>query len=169
MSAYLVTRRIGIDAGHRIRSHGSKCRNIHGHRYEIEAVCRADHLHGDGEQSGMVVDFGFLKEEMMRLIDAPCDHGFIADINDADLLAMFGVSADALRAEVAENGFAITSEGPLASKLYVVPFPPTAEALARHWFDRLAKAVEERSDGVGALASLRVWETPNCWAEYTPG
>lgn len=173
-SQYLVTRRIGIDAGHRIRLHGSKCRHLHGHRYEIEATCRADHLHRDGEQSGMVLDFGFLKEEMLRVIDGPCDHGFIAELDDEGVLAMFKPEgADlsawlaAVRAEVDAAGFASPTGCALDAKLYVVPFPPTAEALARHWFERLAPLVRARSDGIGALMRLRVWETPNCWAEWT--
>lgn len=173
MSQFLVTRRIGIDAGHRIRLHGSKCRHIHGHRYEVEATCQATGLHREGEQSGMVLDFGFLKEEMMRVIDAPCDHGFIAELADRDVLAMFcpdGLPLEdwiaELSAAVARDGFAATTATRLETRLYVVPFPPTAEALARHWFTRLAPAVRERSDGVGELLRLRVWETPNCWAEW---
>lgn len=174
MSSYLVTRRIGIDAGHRIMSHGSKCRHIHGHRYEIEASCRATHLHDGGEQAGMVLDFGFLKEEMEQVIDATCDHGFIAQIDDRELLAMFApdgmdfeVWHSGLADAVTRDGFAITADCRLQTKLYILAGPPTAEELAAHWFHRLARRVTERSDGLAALARLRLWETPNCWAEYT--
>ncbi|MEE8246777.1 MAG: 6-carboxytetrahydropterin synthase, partial [Alphaproteobacteria bacterium] len=41
MNTYTVTRRLEIDAGHRVMTHGSKCRHLHGHRYVVEAVCRA--------------------------------------------------------------------------------------------------------------------------------
>jgi 6-pyruvoyltetrahydropterin/6-carboxytetrahydropterin synthase len=170
---YRVTRRIDIDAGHRIMTHGSKCRHLHGHRYAVEAVCEAAILHGDGEQSGMVVDFGFLKEEMLAAIDRPCDHGFIAALEDRDLLAMFapdGIATqdwlDGLAAEVAQSGAAVTTRTRLATKLYVVPFQPTAECLARHWYGLLARPVEVRSDGMARLVAIRVWETPNCLAEY---
>jgi len=173
VSGFLVTRRIGIDAGHRIMTHGSKCRHIHGHRYEIEASCRASRLHEAGEQSGMVLDFGFLKEEMMAVIDAPCDHGFIAQLDDVELLTMFapddrdaGQWIDTVRAAVARDGFAATTECRLGTKLYIVPTPPTAEELAAHWFGRLSVRVARRSDGFAELARLRIWETPNCWAEY---
>jgi 6-pyruvoyltetrahydropterin/6-carboxytetrahydropterin synthase len=174
VSGFLVTRRIGIDAGHRIMTHGSKCRHIHGHRYEIEASCRAARLHDQGEQSGMALDFGFLKEEMMAVIDGPCDHGFIAQTDDGELLRMFapqdGAAADdwiiALREKVALEGFAETTDCRLGTKLYVLPVPPTAEQLAEHWFNRLAARVAGRSGGVAELARLRVWETPNCWADY---
>lgn len=173
MTRYLVTRRIGIDAGHRIMSHGSKCRHLHGHRYEIEASCRATRLHEAGEQAGMALDFGFLKEEMLTVIDAPCDHGFIAQAQDDELLRMFcpdGADAAAwimgLRAVVTRDGFALTEATRLDTKLYVLPGPPTAEELARHWYTRLAPRVAARSEGLAELARLRVWETPNCWAEY---
>ena len=89
MTSFTVTRQIFIDAGHRVLTHGSKCRNLHGHRYMIEAVCEAGRLQEAGEQSDMVLDFGFLKDEMMAVIDAPCDHGFLAHVNDDQLLSMF--------------------------------------------------------------------------------
>ena len=164
MTQYLITRRIGIDAGHRIMAHSSKCRHLHGHRYEVEATCRAQRLHESGEQTGMVLDFAFLKEEMMAVIDAPCDHGFIAQLADGDLLEMFCPLATdfmpwlaGLNREVEQQGFACTDHTRLGTKLYVVPFTPTAE--------ELAPAVNKRSDGIAELARLRVWETPNNWAE----
>lgn len=171
---FTVTRRIEIDSGHRIMTHGSKCRHIHGHRYVVEATTVAASLHDTGEQSGMVVDFGFLKGAMMEVIDAPCDHGFIAYVDDAELLGMFAPTgtaeawADAVRRSVEAEGFLLTTETRLSTKLYVVPFQPTAECLARHWFERLAPLAAERSDGLARLSRLTVWETPNCRADYEP-
>jgi 6-pyruvoyltetrahydropterin/6-carboxytetrahydropterin synthase len=172
MSAYRVRRRIEIDAGHRIMTHGSKCRNLHGHRYVVEAECEAHDLHHAGEQTDMVVDFGFLKDEMMRLIDAPCDHGFIAALADIDLLGLFSPGRDgwldAIAAEVAAKGAALTTDTRMGTKLYVVPFQPTAECLAKHWFSVLQGPVATRSDQTARLVAVRVWETPNCMAEYQP-
>ncbi len=174
MSSFRVIRRIGIDAGHRIMSHGSKCRYIHGHRYEVEATCAAPRPHDDGEQRGMVLDFGFLKEEMLKIIDLPCDHGFIAQIDDVALLAMFAPEErdfEPWRAElasrVAANGFALTQDTRLGGKLYIIAASPTAEELVAHWFERLAPCVAARSDGMATLVNLRVWETPNCAADYS--
>ena len=174
MSApYRITRRIDIDAGHRIMTHGSKCRHIHGHRYGIEAVCEAADLHHDGEQTDMVLDFGFLKEEMLKAIDLPCDHGFIAAMADRELLAMFAPAAEdlepwlaELESEVRDRGEATTTQTRLGTKLTVVPFQPTAECLARHWFIKLAEPVHRRSGGAAQLRLVRVFETPNCAAEY---
>jgi len=175
---YSVTRQIAIDAGHRIMTHGSKCRHPHGHRYTIEATCSATtgRLHDQGEQSGMLLDFGFLKEEMLRHIDEPCDHGFIVALADLELLEMFAPPGTPfadwhhqLEAEVRRVGCCSTAHCRLGSKLYVVPFQPTAECLARHWYERLGPAVGRRSDGLARLERMKVWETPNCWAEYGRG
>lgn len=170
---YRVSRRIEIDAGHRIMTHGSKCRHLHGHRYGIEAVCEAVDLHHAGEQTDMVVDFGFLKEEMVKAIDEPCDHGFIAALADRELLGMFapaGADADQwiaeLEAAVRAEGEVTTTQTRLGTKLTVVPFQPTAECLARHWYVKLAQPVRARSCGTARLVKVTVYETPNCAAEY---
>ena len=175
---FTITRQIGIDAGHRIASHGSKCRHLHGHRYLVEASCRdrGGDLQGSGEQAGMLLDFGFLKEEMMALIDGPCDHGLILDVADAEMLTLFAPAGrdslawlEALAVAVRAEGYATATEARLGQKLYVVPFPPTAECLARHWFGRMAPAVLRRSHGMAELDRVTVWETPNCYAEFRLG
>lgn len=173
MTTFTVTRQIAIDAGHRVMTHGSKCRHLHGHRYTIEATCVAGHLQARGEQSDMVLDFGFLKEEMLAAIDAPCDHGFLAYVEDAELLAMFRPEeADAtawlapIRAAVARDGYCLTSDTRMGTKLYVIDVNPTAEQLCRHWFHRLQPVVAARSGGLAQLREVVVWETPHCRAGY---
>ena len=174
MTFYTVSRQIGIDAGHRVLTHGSKCRNLHGHRYAIEATCAADHLQGAGEQSDMVLDFGFLKDGMMAEIDAPCDHGFLAYVEDRELLSMFcpdGADAAAwmaaIRLAVKQNGYFQTTDTRMNTKLYVLDVNPTAEQLSRHWFRRLRPVVAARSAGQARLLDVTVWETPNCRAVYS--
>jgi 6-pyruvoyltetrahydropterin/6-carboxytetrahydropterin synthase len=172
---FSVTRQIAIDAGHRIMTHGSKCRHLHGHRYTIEASSDARHLHASGEQTGMVIDFSFLKDEMMAEIDQPCDHGFIASCDDTDLLRLLAPPEaapdawiSALRETIRITGYAATTDCRLGTKLYVLSGQPTAECLARHWFERLAPRVVTRSGGLAVLKAMVVWETPNCRAEYRP-
>jgi 6-pyruvoyl tetrahydropterin synthase/QueD family protein len=81
MKKFLIDRKIEIDAAHRVHLHGSKCGRLHGHRYSIHAVCSGPLAEG-GEEDGMVMDFGFLKEEMMSVIDDCCDHGLILSEKD---------------------------------------------------------------------------------------
>lgn len=173
MTSFTVTRQIAIDAGHRVMTHGSKCRHLHGHRYTIEATCLAHHLQADGEQSDMVLDFGFLKEEMMAEIDSPCDHGFLAHVEDIELLDMFcPENADtvewiaAIRHAVQRDGYCLTAATRMETKLYVLDVNPTAEQLCRHWFGRLKPVVAAKSGGRAQLQEIVVWETPHCRAAY---
>ncbi len=169
---YTITRQIGIDAGHRVTTHGSKCKNLHGHRYKIEATCSAGDLISSGEQEGMVLDFGFLKQAMMETIDDPYDHGMILWIDDPWLYEIFLPSADEmLKKTIAESMstvevayFAKSTMG----KLAIVANIPTAENLAELWFNLLVPRVVVLSEGAAALTKIRVWETPNCYADYTP-
>lgn len=175
MQDYSITRRISIDAAHRVSTHGSKCRNLHGHRYLIEATCSASAgaLHGSGEQTDMLLDFAFLKELMERLISDPCDHSLIACIGDLELLRMLAPEGadfedwkSQRQLEIKEQGFSSTSAARLETSLYVVACQPTAERLAEHWFGKLAGPVGEISDGMAELQRVRVWETPNCYADF---
>ena len=92
------------------------------------------------------MDFGFIKEEMMHEIDEPCDHGLILWRRDPFLYNF-----------------------KLDTKLYITDSIPTVENLAEHWFHRLAPKIKTRSSHGAFLVKLRVYETPNCWADYEPG
>jgi 6-pyruvoyltetrahydropterin/6-carboxytetrahydropterin synthase len=159
-----ITREIGIDMGHRVTNHGSKCRNLHGHRYTIEAT-----LHGpiveSGEEEGMVMDFGFLKDVMMREIDTPCDHGTCLWIRDPILIHELGPTYLTEHDKVQSDTYVLTEWK--WGKLYLLNVVPTAENLARHWYQRLLRPVLDHIGKQGGmLYSVRVWETPNCNAVY---
>jgi 6-pyruvoyltetrahydropterin/6-carboxytetrahydropterin synthase len=180
--AFSITRSIGVDYGHRVMTHGSKCKSIHGHRGTIEVTCAGPALHLSGEQSEMVLDFGFLKDVMINVIDQSIDHGFVASIDDNELLRHFlpeqQNSAEIrtlIRSSLEQKGYWLSTEDHhgkirtlLDTKLYVIPQIPTAERLAEHFFNRLRKPIREQSNGFGELANLRFWETPNCYSDY-PG
>lgn len=169
---FTITREIGIDAGHRIPDHGSKCRNIHGHRYRILATVSSDRLHPSGEQKGMVLDFSFLKAIMMDEIDTPCDHGLILSRHDPLLSLM----VDEETVERIQQQFDLGLLDPPANryrvlkdpwgKLYIIDNPPTAEVLAQHWYRRIAPKVMAESKRLAKVESITVWETPNCYAVY---
>ncbi len=170
---YFVTRQISIDAGHRVPEHGSKCRNLHGHRYVIDATCVArGGLIQEGEQRDMVLDFGFLKTIMLEEIDLFCDHGMILRVDDPWLT--YFLTGDKAREVVDDSvrdlGCCWLVKGGLSTmgKVYIVPFSPTAERLAEHWFKRMEDRVHESSKGHARLTTVKVHETPNCVALYTP-
>jgi 6-pyruvoyltetrahydropterin/6-carboxytetrahydropterin synthase len=141
----VITREVQLDVGHRVPDHGSKCRNLHGHRYRVVLAVEGAPIdeRGNGED-GMVIDFGRMADALTQLVHDPYDHGLILADYDTDLLA-------ALR--------------PFGFKVIAVPFPPTAERLAEMWANVLAKRLS--TQGI-VLHSLTVWETPNSSATWTP-
>lgn len=169
MADFLISREIGIDAAHRVPHHGSKCKNLHGHRYTIHAACTGLLAKG-GEESGMVIDFGFLKEEMMAIIDKYCDHALILGRDDpylADLVPQWEIQHSIQQSLDADSWTSFVRDSvdrPL--KLYIIHDAPTAEVLAAHWFERLSSRVLARTNNRARLSYVRVWETPNCWAQY---
>lgn len=80
--SFSITRSINIDAGHRVPNHASKCKNLHGHTYLVHATFASKGLEQTGAQEGMVLDFGFMKDVMMRAAHEPCDHGTILYYKD---------------------------------------------------------------------------------------
>lgn len=164
---YTITREISFDAGHRVSTHGSKCSNLHGHRYKVEAVCIADSLHEEGEQSGMVVDFGFLKEEMLEAF-GDLDHTMVLWIDDPWLPRFFS------RAEIQNHREILSRKGNSYLRLFsdgmgvitIISKIPTAENLAELFYRWLQPRVIHRSKGLAQLRQITVHETPNCRASF---
>lgn len=168
---FSICREIGIDAGHRVPTHGSKCANLHGHRYKIVAECTSTELHDSGEQSDMVLDFGFLKEVMMDRIDKFCDHGMILWCKDPyfGILAGLRVASSAIAEHILSGRVPYWfDEGNRGNptKLLIVGFIPTAERLAEFWFNQMSGDVEILSNGLATLSKVSVHETPQCVAHY---
>jgi 6-pyruvoyltetrahydropterin/6-carboxytetrahydropterin synthase len=131
----------------------------------------------------MVLDFVFLKDLMMRKIHYVCDHAFAVFVGDP-LLRMF-VPDETEVARIRKGlfksagGMQTASSAPIVSDLLdsLVQLPegtalvgcsfiPTAEELARSWFFELEDEVRSLSEGRASLHCVRVWETPNCVAEF---
>jgi 6-pyruvoyltetrahydropterin/6-carboxytetrahydropterin synthase len=148
MPAISITRRLEFDAGHRLPNHQSQCRNIHGHRYAIEITLSSDVIHEEGApDDGMVMDFSDVKriaEE--KLVDA-WDHAFLVYRGDTVMV-----------------NFLASVPG---HKTVVLDEVPTAENLARIAFDILAHAYHDRFGHELRLTRVRLFETPNCWADAT--
>lgn len=161
-----ITREIGIDAGHRVTHHGSKCRNLHGHRYTVQATLRGDLVQA-GSEEGMVMDFTFIKDLMMQFIDGLCDHALILWLEDPLVRFLFPHEEWGVAAEGVKQFGSYTGDSSVCGKVYMVPFVPTAENLARHWFNLIAERVVMRTADRAKLVRIRVWETPNSFADYT--
>lgn len=162
-NTFLITREISIDAGHRVTYHGSKCRSLHGHRYRI-VVEVVGVLVESGESEGMVLDFGFLKDLMMREIDVFYDHGLILWRQDPLVEVLVDISQDQIDEYLELNHRYTTTQN--CGKVILVENVPTAENLARLWFESLVAEVQSLTQGRARLNSVQVWETPNCSAVY---
>lgn len=131
-----ITRKLEFDSGHRLQGHESKCRNVHGHRYVAEVMVEADHL----DEVGRVIDFGKVKELVGGWLDDRWDHGFLYEAGDP--IALWLVDHD--------------------QKMFQLDAPPTAENLvvALH-----RKAAELLAPHDIRVVNVRLYETPNCWAD----
>jgi 6-pyruvoyltetrahydropterin/6-carboxytetrahydropterin synthase len=142
-----ITRRIEFDAGHRIPDHASKCRNIHGHRYVLEATVRGDVQAQRGQSDdGMVVDFGDLKTMMNVEIGDKWDHAFLVSTSDGE----------AVKAAACMGA---------AHKTIYLDCVPTVENLAAIAFRAIDERIRNTDVGSFELHHVRLYETPNCWAD----
>jgi len=156
---FTATRKIDIDAAHRVPEHGSKCRNLHGHRYTIEMTI-AGTLRNAGAETGMVMDFGFMKELLLTNIDARADHGLMLWWNDPLVPTLPGLVKDpGWPADPTMHQWA-------GGKLWLLPDVPTAENLARIFYHMLASPVMKLTEGRAFLREIKVHETANCWATF---
>jgi 6-pyruvoyltetrahydropterin/6-carboxytetrahydropterin synthase len=141
-----ITRKLEFDAGHRIPDHRSQCRNLHGHRYVIEITLEGDLVDDIGAPDrGMVMDFADVKSLAMEHLIGKWDHAFIVYQGDTQVRDFLASMPD--------------------HKTVVLDCIPTVENLAVVAF-RILSTVYDAHYGVNLrLRHLRLYETPNCWAD----
>lgn len=144
----LITRRLEFDAGHRIPNHISQCKHLHGHRYSIEISLSGEIITAEGQsQQGMVMDFSDVKRIAKEKLVDLWDHAFLV-----------------YRGDKVVSDFLATLPNHKTVTLDVVP---TAENLARLAFMLLDPAYQDTYGNQLRLEQIRLYETPNNWADYT--
>jgi 6-pyruvoyltetrahydropterin/6-carboxytetrahydropterin synthase len=138
-----ATRRIELDAGHRLVKHPGKCAGVHGHRYAFEfTLARMDvDVQPD---TGMVIDFDIVEGLIGSWLMEQWDHALLLE------------EADPLVASVKAND--------PRTKLRLMPCPPTAENLARLAY------IEGNKLLLGSnvrVAHVTCYETPKSRAGYS--
>jgi 6-pyruvoyltetrahydropterin/6-carboxytetrahydropterin synthase len=142
----LITRKLEFDAGHRISTHDSQCRHLHGHRYAIEITLSGNIIADEGvAQQGMVMDFSEVKRIANSVLVEHWDHAFLVYSGDIKVLQ-----------------FLQSMEG---HKTVVLDVQPTAENLAVIAFGILDAAYQDNYGNHLQLKQVRLFETPNCWAD----
>jgi 6-pyruvoyltetrahydropterin/6-carboxytetrahydropterin synthase len=141
-----ITRRLEFDAGHRIPSHASQCKHLHGHRYAIEITLSGDIIATEGvSEQGMVMDYSEVKRIAKEQVVDAWDHAFLV-----------------YRSDHAVVDFLQTLAG---HKTVVLDVPPTAENLATVAFGILSPAYRDTYGNHLQLERVRIYETPNNWAD----
>ena len=110
-----------FDSAHFLKGYEGACANLHGHRWIVQATQASETLIEDGAKRGMVSDFGDLKAALSTLVD-PLDHKLIYEKGT--------LSEGFITALKAEN-----------FDLVEIPVRPTAEAMAKWFFDQLEAKV----------------------------
>ncbi len=157
-----ITKTFRFEAGHRVwkqdltygrgaeftkdvEAPQNKCVNLHGHSYVLEVTVGSNVL----SEQDMVMDFYHIKNALRKLLEE-IDHSFIVDVNDPIY--------PELKAVAQKHG---------AMKIFPVEFCPTAEALAKFFYDYLTERLKEaRLLGEVQVTRVVLWETPTSKAEY---
>jgi len=141
-----ITRRLEFDAGHRIPDHKSQCRHLHGHRYAIEVTLAGDVIRKEGDAAnGMVMDFSEVKAIAKAHVVDVWDHAFLVYAGDTVILDFLRTLPD--------------------HRTVILDVVPTAENLAAEAFRILDSAYRDTYGNHLRLQRIRLYETPNCWAD----
>ena len=112
-----IMRRVRFCAGHRLRLHGGRCENFHGHNYVADFYVSGSQQ----DEVGRVVDFSELKKRCKGWLDDNWDHAFL--LWDQD-----------------QNGIdAIRMVEP--HRLFVMPYNPTAENMAKYMLEEVCPMI----------------------------
>jgi 6-pyruvoyltetrahydropterin/6-carboxytetrahydropterin synthase len=128
------------EMGHRLPSHSGLCKNVHGHSYRMIVE-----ITGDVRDDGMVIDFFDLNKVVEPIIEK-YDHAFLCSRDDK-------IMADFLSRENMKRVF--------------VEYPSTVENICRDLSFQIGKAMENSGNGNIASINVRLFETPNSYAEST--
>lgn len=141
-----ITRRLEFDSGHRIPNHEGQCRHLHGHRYAIEVTLTGEVADHPGKaDDGMVLDFGDIKRLTNQYVVELWDHAFLVAREDEKLVAFLASLPN--------------------HKTVIMEHVPTVENLANTAFAILQPVFNEAFGGRLQLTAVRLYETPNCWAD----
>lgn len=141
-----ITTRLEFDAGHRIPSHKSQCKNLHGHRYAIEITLSGDIISEENtSDSGMVMDFSDVKKIAKHAVVDVWDHAFLVYQHDTVVLSFLNTLPN--------------------HKTVIFPTVPTAENMAAEAFRILKSQYHDTYGNHLKLEKVRLYETPNSWAD----
>lgn len=128
-----VVKEFTFDAAHYLPNHPGKCQNTHGHTYRLQVGFKGP----VDLETGMVVDFGYIKEMIKERVVDRLDHRYLNLLNEEE---------------------PIIPEFPY--------FLPTAENMVIWIVGELKRALKIVYDDLVKLSLVRLYETPTSYAEW---
>lgn len=140
---FYLTKIFRFEAAHALVGYDGKCRNIHGHSYELQVTVKGMPINESGNpKNGMVIDFHDLKRIVNEEVVERLDHSFIIGTNMPDDFV-----------ESAKRNF---------DKIVCVAYQPTTENMLTDFAERIKVKLPQNVE----LYSVRLQETRDSYAEW---
>ena len=140
---FYITKIFHFEAAHALNGYDGKCRNIHGHSYELRVTVKGMPLNEPGNpKNGMVIDFHDLKTIVNQEVIDKLDHSFIIGNN---------MPKDFV--EITKQNF---------DKVVELPYQPTTENMLADFAQRIRRRLPQHVE----LYSVTLQETRDNIAEW---
>jgi len=140
---FFITKIFHFEAAHALSGYDRKCRNIHGHSYELRVTVKGMPLNEPGNpKNGMVIDFHDLKSIVNQEVVDKLDHSFIIGNN---------MPKDFV--EITKKYF---------DKVVELPYQPTTENMLADFAQRIKQHLPQNVE----LYSVTLQETRDNIAEW---
>ena len=140
---FYITKIFHFEAAHALNGYDGKCRNIHGHSYEMRVTVKGVPLNEPGNpKNGMVIDFHDLKAIVNQEVIEKLDHSFIIGNN---------MPKDFV--EITKQNF---------DKVVELPYQPTTENMLADFAQRIKHRLPQHVE----LYSVTLQETRENIAEW---
>jgi 6-pyruvoyltetrahydropterin/6-carboxytetrahydropterin synthase len=74
---FILKKSFKFDSAHRLPNYDGKCKNLHGHTWELEVECQGIHLNLEGFKVGMLIDYGDIGAVVKPMLEKYFDHLFL--------------------------------------------------------------------------------------------
>jgi 6-pyruvoyltetrahydropterin/6-carboxytetrahydropterin synthase len=161
-----------FEAAHRQPEVGGKCRNMHGHSFQVGVTLfNADHIGGVNPKTGLSIDFSLVKNVIRGWIIEYFDHATL--LGAMDPLAMYLIEEDCkvflFGGSVVPNARNFTEYEVEDGRSYDPIKWPSVEAIAHCLGERLSDLLKDSIGPYCQIESLQVSETEtNSYMWFAP-
>ena len=144
MSKIRITKKFRFEAAHALYGYDGKCKNIHGHNYNLFVTVIGIHIKNiSNVKCGMVMDFGDLKEIVNNEIIEKFDHSVIFNKNTPH---------KKLANDLVNDGH----------KVVMADYQPTIEEMVMDFANKISSKLPDDIK----LHSLKLEETETSYSEW---